>query len=67
MDAELSSAVDSYFETRHDEVIRNSVNPDQDWLKELGKVIYSAGEDDFSKEISGAKDQLASALGAYVN
>jgi len=42
------------------------MNPDQDWLKEFRKVIYLARGDDFSKEISGAKDQLASALGAYV-
>lgn len=64
--AELSSAIDSYFETRHEEVIKHEKYQEQDWLKELKKEIYSAKEDDLSKKIDEAKDQLASALKAYV-
>jgi len=64
--AELSSAIYSYFETRHDEVVKGSMYKDQDWLKELKKEIYSAKDDDFSKRIDEATKQLAPALKAYV-
>ncbi len=64
--AELSSVIYSYFETRRDEVIKNEMYKDQDWLRGLHKEIYSAKEDDISKKIDGATSQLASALRAYV-
>ena len=64
--AELSSAIEYYFETRHEEVTKNEMYHDQDWLRELKKEIYSSEGDGFSPKISGAKDQLASALRAYV-
>lgn len=64
--AELSSAIYSYFETRHDEVVKGSMYHDQGWLKELNKEIYSAEGDDFSKRIDEATNQLASTLKAYV-
>jgi len=64
--AELSSAIESYFETTYREAITNSVYQDQEWLKELKKIIYSAGGDDFSKEIDEVTDKLASTLRPYV-
>jgi len=63
---ELSSAIDSYFETRHEEAIGHDVSMHQDWLKELRKVIFSAKDDDFSKQIDKAIEQLAPALKTYV-
>lgn len=64
--AELSSAIDSYFEERHEEVIEGSASIHQDWLKELRKTIYSTKQDELSKQIEQATEQLASALREYV-
>lgn len=63
---DLSSAIESYFETRHEEVIKGDMYHDQDWLKELRKIIYSVSRDDFSKRIEGATERLSSALKVYV-
>ena len=64
--ADLSTAIESYFETRHDEITTDEPYNDQGWLEELRKEIYQRREDELSQKISGAKDQLASALKAYV-
>jgi len=64
--AELSSAIYSYFETRHDEAIGQDVRQRQEEQKELKKEIYSAARDDFSKRIDQATEQLATALKTYV-
>jgi len=64
--AELSSAIDSYFEVRRDEAVSGHKYHDQDWLKELKKEIYSRVDDDFAKQTEGATDQLASALKPYI-
>jgi hypothetical protein len=66
--AELSSAISSYFDTRREEVSRNYLYKDQDWLMKLHKMIYSASKDDIniSKQIVQATEQLASALRQYV-
>jgi len=64
--AELSSAVNSYFDTRLDEAVKGSMYKDQDWLKELSKEIYGTESDNFSKRIDEATSQLDSTLKAYV-
>jgi len=63
---ELSSAIYSYFEERHRGVTSSGATIDQDWLKELGVIIYSRTEDDFSKQIEEATTKLEIALQAYV-
>jgi len=64
--AELSSAIESYFEGRYKEANETGVNIDQDWLGELRRVIYFTREDNLSKRIEQAADQLASVLRGYV-
>jgi len=64
--AELSSAISSYFTTRQDEVMKGFVSQHQDWLRNLHKVIYSVGEDDFSKRIEEATTKVRQALRIYV-
>ena len=63
--ADLSSAVSSYFDVRHDEVRTGDRYKNQDWLKGLKRTIYSAPGDDFSKKIGEATDKLSSALRRY--
>ena len=43
-----------------------SADIDQQWLRELRKTIYSVRNDDLSKQIEQATEQLASALRIYV-
>jgi hypothetical protein len=64
--AELSSSIDAYFETRRQEGLSNSVYHDQDWLKDLHRLIHSIKDDDFSKQIDTAIEQLDLALKVYV-
>lgn len=64
--AELSAAIYSYFETRREEVVRSDPYKDQDWLRELHKIIYLRTEDDFSKRIEEATTNLKTALQPYV-
>lgn len=58
----LSSAISDYFDTRRREVQSGDMIPDQDFMRELNKIIYSAGNDDFEKKVSAAKDKMSSAL-----
>lgn len=64
--AELSSAISSYFDTRADEARTGIPYKDQDWLKGLHKEIYSMGDDEHSKVVNEATEQLASSLKQYV-
>jgi hypothetical protein len=63
---ELSSAIDSHFDTKRESAETGIPYKDQDWLKELHKTIYSRKDDNFSKQIEGATTKLKSALQAYV-
>ncbi len=63
---DLSSAIETYFDIRHDEVRTGDRYKDQEWLRGLKKTIYSAREDDFSKKIDNATDKLSSVLKQYV-
>jgi hypothetical protein len=60
--AELFASITSYFETRHDEIIKNSPYRDQAWLNQLHKEIYGLDNDDISKKIIEAKEKLATVL-----
>lgn len=64
--ADLGSAISTYFEIRHDEAGTKTRYKDQEWLKGLNKIIYSAPNDDFSKKVDEATDKLSSALKQYV-
>ena len=63
---ELSAAITSYFEEKRRKTENHEVEVKPDWLMELRRLVYSSGEDDFSKQIDDAVDQLASALKPYV-
>jgi len=65
-DAELTSAIHSYFDTRKLEETSGQPYKDQDWLEKLHRTIYALPEDDFSKQIDEATNKLESALQAYV-
>lgn len=64
--AELSSAISSYFDTRADEARTGIPYKDQDWLRGLHKEIYSIGDDEHSKVVNEATEQLSSSLKQYV-
>lgn len=64
--ATLRTAIEFYFEERHNEIKTGEKFGDQDYLKEVRKEIYPPREDELSQKISAAKDQLASALKPYV-
>ncbi len=64
--ADLSSAVEAYFDIRHDEAKTKDLYKNQKWLKGLKYTIYSAQDDDFSKKVSEATDKLSSTLKQYV-
>jgi len=64
--AELATAIDSYFEVTYKEARETSDNIDQDSLKKLKKIIYSASDANLLKQIDEATAQLASTLKAYV-
>ena len=64
--ADLSSAISTYFEIRCDEVRTGELYNNQEWLRGLHKIIYSASNDDYSKKVNSATDKLSSALKQYV-
>ena len=63
---ELSSAIDSYFDIKRQEAISGELDHEQEWLRELKRVIYQHPNSDFLKEIDDSTTKLASALKAYV-
>lgn len=66
--AELSSAIHSYFDARLEEARGNPQGDDdhRKWLIGLRNAIYSIGDDNLSRDIEQAIDQLSSALKPYV-
>ncbi len=64
--AELSTAIEDYFGTRHEEIVKGSEARDQNWLRELSKEIYSTSNDKMSTKVIRAKEQLVSVLKAHV-
>ena len=64
--AELSSAISSYFDTSVDEARTGIPYKDQDWLKGMHKEIYSIGDDEHSRVVNEAVEQLSSSLKQYV-
>ena len=64
--ANLSTAIEEYFDIQLDAARTGVPYNDQDYLKALSKIIYSAQNDDFSKKVDEALDKLSSALKQYV-
>jgi hypothetical protein len=60
--SELSTAIYSLFEARRREVTSGEPFKNQEYLKELHKILYSSADDAFSKSIEEATSTLASAL-----
>jgi len=56
--ADLTTALDAYFETRVDEIKSDDTYQDQQWLNELRQIIYQRDGDDLSLKIDEAKHRL---------
>lgn len=64
--AEVLTSINSYFQTRHKEIMNNRPYRDQEWLQKLHKMIYGLEDDDMSKRITDAKENLAVVLKKFV-
>lgn len=64
--AEVIASIDSYFQTRHEEIMNNRPYRDQEWLQELHKHIYGLENDDMSLKIIEAKERLAAVLKKFI-
>ncbi len=64
--AELASAIESYFDVRRNEAKSGDQYRNQDWLRELRNIIYSSADDDFSRKVDDATNQISEALKKFV-
>jgi hypothetical protein len=64
--AEVLTSINSYFQTRHEEIMNNRPYRDQEWLNQLHKEIYGLDNDDISQKIIEAKEKLATVLKKFV-
>lgn len=64
--ATLITAIEFYFEERHNEIVTGEKFSDQDYLREVRREIYPPRDDKISKAIREANTMLASALTMYV-
>jgi len=60
--ANLTTAIDDYFDRRIRAVLTNSPSIDSDYDRELLEIIYGRSVDGFSKKIDAAHEELLKAL-----
>jgi hypothetical protein len=64
--AEVLTSINSYFQTQHEEITRSRQYNNQEWLQKLHKMIYGLENNDISKRIIDAKENLATVLKKFV-
>lgn len=65
-DAELYAAIQTYFTMKRQIINNGPTESQKEELDRCRKIVYSAREDEFSKQIDKTVEQLESALEAYV-